>query len=352
MNTPGLTMRANGGVDLGLGHIVGAMRLGRLLEEAGTCSVTLRVNHDPGVERILANTSLAVEYARTAEDQEDITSTIHAALKRGDRGILFNYDKTGLDNRASFFHEVKDAGLQLLFQDNPVPGACEHADLLINALPHPPYEGYDPASLAHVLEGLEYFLLDESLIALRQNRRLGNTEAVRRILVAMGGGDVNDLTSQVLRGLDQAGFEGEVDVVLGHANRNHESVRETLGKSKLNVVLSSAVSDMPQRIQAADLGISALGLTTYEMAALGLPVILIPANVFNGVVAQEYVRQSGAALLSSVERFVSDARWLIDDAEVRASMIRSGERIGTRRGEIVAAIAKTLAVVPAGDPLA
>jgi spore coat polysaccharide biosynthesis protein SpsF len=103
----------------------------------------------------------------------------------------------------------------------------------------------------------------------------------------MGGGDQTNITGMVLDSLSMASFNGEVDVVLGAANPNEQLVREQFHRLQLKGQVSKGILNMGERIMAADLGFSALGLTTYEMAYLGLPALIIAGNPLNTEVAAQ-----------------------------------------------------------------
>lgn len=218
---------------------------------------------------------------------DDIEQLLAAARQRGWDGIVINLCKADLERYEHLFQSIKTAGLALIFMDNPIPPGCWQADLLINALPHPRYPGYDPSRHPACLDGLEYFLLDETHQRLRQQQRQIRPR-VERVLVAMGGGDADNTTAKVIEALALADFPGEVDVVLGAANPHQSAVRALFAASGLKGEVGAGRTDLADRIIAADLGFSVLGLTTYEMAALGLPVLLLPKAGLNLQVGELY----------------------------------------------------------------
>jgi spore coat polysaccharide biosynthesis protein SpsF len=191
--------------------------------------------------------------------------------------------------------------------DNPIPPSCQIADLVINALPHPDYLGYKDVDPGNRLEGLEYFILDERLEQLQKQQRQTNIN-VERILVAMGGGDEHNITLRVLEALKLAEFKGYMDVVLGSANPHLESIEEFFANATMEGEVNQSVNDLPDRIFAADIGFTAIGLTTYEMAALQLPVFIINGNELNNQVAKIYAFENplGYNLGASSELMVDE----------------------------------------------
>lgn len=321
-----LLIRADGDSQIGLGHIYGSIRMARFLSKALDLDIVFRTRFNPVSIELLHRSGFDFSIQPDLEPADEIRKIIQ--LHPQYQGILYNFCKRDLDRYSESFDQFRESGMKLIFQDNPLPPSCHHADLLINALPHPEYPGYDPAAISACLDGLEYFLVDESL----QKERTFTPEIqgeVSRILVAMGGSDADDLTSDVIKGLGMAGFQGSVDIVLGAANAKIAEVKNTLRDTGLKGEISRDVADLGRRMADADLGFSALGLTTYEMAYMGLPVVLLTRDPFNNMVAEGYSERYGAALTISgfagePERIASSFSKLNIDIPLRQEMSRKG----------------------------
>lgn len=293
--------RCDGDTRIGLGHIVGCLRLAKLIAQSLGFEAELQLRASPVAENLVRDAGFPVSTvpASIAPD-DDIEQLLAAARQRGWAGIVINFCKADLERYEHLFQSMKTAGLALIFMDNPIPPGCWQADLLINALPHPPYPSYDPSRHPACLDGLEYFLLDETHERLRQQQRQIRPR-VERVLVAMGGGDADNMTAKVIETLRLIDFDGEVDIVLGAANPHKKSLHSLFVSTGLRGSVNMSCPDLAERIMAADLGFSALGLTTYEMATLGLPAILLPQAGLNLKVAEIYCRDYNAA------RFVGSA---------------------------------------------
>ena len=105
-------------------------------------------------------------------------------------------------------------------------------------------------------------------------RRL-KEDTVRRILVSMGGVDMNNLTGSVLDQLSKVDLplNCEINVVVGTEFPHIDELKEQICSFPAKLTLDIGVDDMARRIVEADLGIGAFGVSTWERCCLGLPSI-------------------------------------------------------------------------------
>ncbi|WP_157496730.1 cytidylyltransferase domain-containing protein [Hahella ganghwensis] len=296
--------RCDGGATIGMGHVVGCLRMAQLLSQNLAWGIEFVCREESSVKRLVQKCGYSVEILPEDISPEADIERLLAKAKESDwSALVMNLCKRDLERYQIYFERLKSDGLRLVFMDNPLPPGWRSGDLLINALPHPDYPGYCPEEHAHCLDGLEYFLPGEYLSSLISSPSVSSLPAsskpapIKNILIAMGGADEPDVSSLVLRGLAQAGFSGRVDIVLGAACPNVEQVKETLTATGLDGEVSVNVSDLPERMCRADLGVTAVGLTTYEMAALGLPALIVANSEFNAEVAREYCHRYPIASL-------------------------------------------------------
>lgn len=288
--------RCDGGASLGMGHVVGCLRLARLLADELGWGAEFLVYEEPGVRELIQSEGFAVEQLPSGQSvAHDFRRLIEKASESDWSAVVMNFDRQGLENRQGMFADIRKAGLPLVFMDNPLPPGCYESDLLINALPHPDYPGYDPGHHPHCLDGLEYFLPQSKTKAAP---RLRTGQPIRRVLVALGGGDVEQLTVAVLKGLSVAGFAGWIDIVIGAASANSgPCIQRELETQALSGSVSVNVKDLHERMRVADMGVTALGLTTYEMAEAGLPALIVANSQFNATVAESYCQAYGLSRL-------------------------------------------------------
>lgn len=339
--------RCDGGPELGLGHIVGSVRLADLLRDRLGIQSAFLSRPDPTSVGLIRDRGFSVtELPSTARPADDLQLLARTAGDIGAVAVVINFSKGTLESFQSHFATLKESVPALVFMDNPLPPGWSLGDVVINALPHPDYEGYDPDSHPYCFDGLEYFLPDPRAQELRNSAPPREFRKVERVLVAMGGGASGPATIAVLNGLALAGYQGEVDVVVGRAaaDTDVESIRTVMQEHGLDASLTAGAEDLPERVLTADLGFSALGLTTYEMAYAGLPVLLLTTSELNAVAATRYCNEyATAAHIGRLEEsspaeisvHFSD---ITRDAEARRRMTSASRGVASCTGRILDAL--------------
>ena len=97
-----------------------------------------------------------------------------------------------------------------------------------------------------------------------------------RAIITMGGSDIGGLTPTVVRAFD--GFDLRVDAVVGPgcSERQELAVRTAATETDADVCVMRDPDDLVDRMLAADFGVSTASSTTYELLALGTPLVSIP----------------------------------------------------------------------------
>jgi spore coat polysaccharide biosynthesis predicted glycosyltransferase SpsG len=153
-----------------------------------------------------------------------------------------------------------------------------HADILLN-----PNFGASAAIRADgagttVLAGGAYAMLRPEFAVWRRRFRSIRTVA-RKVLVTMGGSDPENITQRVIEALTRLGAPGlETKVVAGPANPHVKTLEKVIASSKLPIQLLIDVPDMAALMGWADLAVSDVGSTCWELACLGVPAIVLAAT--------------------------------------------------------------------------
>ena len=328
-----LLFRCDGGTEIGLGHVVGSLRLAKLLAKELGIGAVFVVRESPVVQNLIQKAGFSVEpLSVDISPEEDVYRLIKKRRESEWTGIVINFCKDDLERYTPFFRKIKENSIFLIFMDNPLPLSYRMGDLLINALPHPDYDGYEPEKHPACLDGLEYFLPGVEKPSMSREKKIKSN--VERVLIAMGGGDQPNLTSMVLHALVEAHFKGDVDVVLGAACPHFGIIQENMQRLGLNGTVSRNVTDLHDRMMTADIGFSSLGLTTYEMAYCGLPVCIISGSRLNAEAAESYVKKYEAAWhLGCYEeiplKYIHNSfDALCGDRQTRRNMSNNGRVIG------------------------
>ena len=126
------------------------------------------------------------------------------------------------------------------------------------------------------LLGPQYALLRPEFRQLRPTSlaRRG-TPKLDRLLVFLGGSDVENETCKVIRGIQLSKRNWRrIDVVVGQSYPAVDDLRKELANLP-SAVLHIQTSEMAQLMQEADLAITAGGSVTWEKCALGLPSLVV-----------------------------------------------------------------------------
>lgn len=206
---------------------------------------------------------------------------------------------------------------------------------------------YPVSSDTIILAGANYRLLQPEFAALRRQKRRTGPNLV--VLVTFGGADTSNATRSVLLALDAVlDKTDKVIVVLGSLNVHRQNIEEILAQVSYRHELLQDVQNMAKIFERADLAVGAGGGTAWEMAAAGLPAVLVPVAL-NQEIGAEYLDRKGAAihlkgsLALQSARLTSTINELKESPERLAAMSSIGPMISDGKGaDRVCAIMRSL----------
>lgn len=257
-----VVISADGGPHIGYGHLV---RTGALAEEI------LSRGHD-------------VTYATTTPGYVDEVCPEGVATveldSRTDPGELINVvgtsvDVTVLDTYeadAEYQQRVRRETQLVVVADDTRHAVC--TDVLVNGNLYAENLEYDVVGAEPTwCLGPEYVLLRAEIQTLA-NEELVCRETAGRAVVTFGGSDVADLTPAAVRAFD--GTSVAVTAVLGPGVSDGSSVRAAASDVDVPVSVLRDPPDFASVLHDADFAVSACGSTTYELLALGTPMVCTP----------------------------------------------------------------------------
>ena len=95
------------------------------------------------------------------------------------------------------------------------------------------------------------------------------------LLVAMGGSDPAGLTLKAVRAVDRLDEDFESVVIVGAGFCHRQSLRDLLGQTRRRFTVREDVSEMSAAMAQADLAVCSFGMTSYELAAMGVPAVCV-----------------------------------------------------------------------------
>lgn len=141
------------------------------------------------------------------------------------------------------------------------------ADLVINAL-------YPTKDTKNIVGGEEYFIANKLFMFYKPINIRSN---VKNVFISFGGADPQDYTDRVLKMISTDEYKKYNFIcALGRAKHNIEELMKYNEYKNIEVVYD--VSNMPEIMSKCDVAITSRGRTSYELAILGIPLIVMAQN--------------------------------------------------------------------------
>ena len=266
---PTLIIRADAGPNMGTGHVMRCMGLAQawvahygVAEFACTGSPLSRIAEEGLVVNTIQTPRGSVMDARETVALANAKQASWVALD----GYHFKED---------YQKFLMDAGTKTLAVDDNRDCGFYHANIVVNPNLHA-RETMFSSREAHtrLLLGPQYaFLRKEFWGASRQKRAY--VQSPYRLLVTLGGADPHNITLKVLRALKlNPGLNLETKILVGQSNPHMPSLTQE-ARSIPKIELIRDAKNVGELMAWADFAVSAAGSTCWEMAASGLPGILI-----------------------------------------------------------------------------
>ncbi|MEL7152192.1 MAG: UDP-2,4-diacetamido-2,4,6-trideoxy-beta-L-altropyranose hydrolase [Pseudomonadota bacterium] len=184
------------------------------------------------------------------------------------------------------------------------------ADILVDANFGKTRDAYAPhvPDRCEILLGPAWFPMHPDFAGRRAATLLSReTRHLHRVLVAMGAVDLPNATARILKALGALPFAADLDVtvVLGQHAPALQEVRHIAETLPCACTVQVAITNMPERMADADLAIAAVGGTTWERCALGLPSLML-------TIADNQIPAATALHAAGIARYlgdVSDPSW-------------------------------------------
>jgi UDP-2,4-diacetamido-2,4,6-trideoxy-beta-L-altropyranose hydrolase len=286
-------LRTDASLEIGTGHVMRCLTLAQALRGRGArCRFVSRLHpghmvdalraagfdvlalpepelyEAAGETRGLYSSWLGADPAKDAEQTS-------AALRDGPADWLI-VDHYGIDER--WETAMRPACRRLLAIDD-LADRPHNCDMLLDQTfgrNSADYAGLVPGDCV-MLTGSGYALLRPEFTAGRPASLQRQRRQIRRLLIAMGGVDLHNVTSRVLLTLGACDllYDIEVDVVLGRQAPWQEKVRQVAGQLPFAVRVHVGIDAMAELMASCDLAIGAAGTTALERCCLGLPTIAL-----------------------------------------------------------------------------
>jgi UDP-2,4-diacetamido-2,4,6-trideoxy-beta-L-altropyranose hydrolase len=214
----------------------------------------------------------AIKLAVEPGTDEDAEQTAGLAQRHGAEWVVVD----GYHFGGRYQQIIKETGLKLFFIDDH--GHVDHylADFILNQNISATESLYKNREwYTQLLLGTSYVLLRKEFDRYRHWRREISPVA-RKVLVTFGGSDPHEVTGRVLTALRPM-LTGELECIaaVGGSNPKANQLQADWADFAPQVRIVTDASNMPELMAWADVTVSAIGTTSWELAFMGLPNVLI-----------------------------------------------------------------------------
>lgn len=304
-----LLIKTKGGHEQGLGDITGSIALAGRAVERGIDTKIVLEGEKPAIE-LVRNSGIAWEEEKTGSG---FFLLLDAFLPDA---VILNQ----LNSPPELVTEIKKRDILVATVDDTGPAAAS-ADLRFN----PEYVIAD-AYCGHTFIPLRLDYQQENL-----KERVVSKE-VRTILVTLGGSDTYGFTPKVVRAISNLPEEISITIIAGPSFQHNCELDLAIRDSHRTFNVIHNVKDMIPLMCSADIAICSAGLTLFELACLGIPVVIICAELFEEETAQ-YMENNGFGINLGFGEKVSEhaisqaVLSIISDYERRKSMSLKGKKL-------------------------
>ncbi len=329
-----MIIRADASPAIGAGHIMRCLALARAWHDSGGTAVFLsRCESGNLKKRIIEEGFEYIRIKKSHPHHSDLEITIDVFNNfDADWLVLDGYHFDG-----AYQKSIRNEEIRLLVIDDTNHLPAYHADILLNQNIYAPGIEYNHDSDTITLLGSKYVMLRREFLSYRDWKR-NIPEKSSRIIVTLGGSDQKNATRKIIEALilmDNPDLN--VKVVSGPVDSNTCNIGKTLENSCFDHELLSNVKDMPGLMAWADLAVSGAGITCWESAFMGLPILTLILAENQRETACEIQKYGFGINLGrpgklSVSMIAGAISKLYLDFNLRCEMSRNGESLIDGKG--------------------
>ncbi|MBX3054996.1 MAG: UDP-2,4-diacetamido-2,4,6-trideoxy-beta-L-altropyranose hydrolase [Anaerolineae bacterium] len=329
-----LLIRADGGTQMGTGHLMRCLALAQGWQEKGGEVLFVLAWETTAIEERLRQEGMQVAHLVGVEAGSEGDAAATAVLARQHHAWWIVVD--GYHFGGAYQKQIKDAGFSLLFIDDNAHADHYYADLVLNQ------NIYAQARLYQAREPYTRLLLGTSFVLLRREFwpwrgwQRPMPEVARHLLVTLGGSDSDNVTLKVIEALRQLVGEWEAVIVVGGQNPHYHKLATAVGDDP-RFHLRQNVLNMPELMAWADLAIAASGSTCWELAFMGLPSLFIVLAENQALLADGLATEGAGINLGwfhhlTTERITTELGHLRNSPEARKMLSHKARAVVEGRG--------------------
>ena len=260
---PKIVFWTEGGQGVGIGHLCRSLVIAKEFLRFGQPSLFV-INDDPYAKDRLSAEGFPFELGKL--DGNELPSIIGKAPKI----VIFDTKR----DMTALIQIIKPLGHKLILLDNITP-ARFGADVVIypSALFDNRPNRLDFAG--RVYGGAQYVPVDETYMKAREKCRMLKHQPPYHILVTMGGSDPRQLTYQIVSSLLCLSQPLDIKIVIGPAFTPDPRLSDMEQENDPKLRFIRGQDNLAFLMADSHIAITAVGTTLYELAAVGVPAIVI-----------------------------------------------------------------------------
>lgn len=253
-----ITIVAEGGASMGMGHIMRMLELARVLKKDVDVSFLSRSSernnalYQAGIDKVQKSGFEVAVYS--VEKLVDLLPYVSADLL-----LIDSYDVT----EEFFVYANKIVPVTAYMDDEKIIPIID-ANIVINQNIYGCDITYESSKTILKLLGIDYLILRDEFV---DNPPKIIQEDIKRIMITLGGSDNHNYTETILKQLYTQNYH--IRIVIGPAFA-HSNTLEKYRSSKMELCYDAKMSEI---MNWCDIAITSCGSTAYEILAMGVPAI-------------------------------------------------------------------------------
>lgn len=282
-----IIFKTDASINIGFGHLRRCVTLAKQLLKQG-CLVHFLINNNHAAINFLKQECL--EYNIVSEsDNENFIETQNKIEQLGAVILVVDSYRVQLE-------ELHKITIPKVYLDDLGTTDCVF-DLIVNPSI---FLKQDEMKDPRFLYGPRYALLREEF-----SRKIAKkvSDKVEKVLLTLGGSDPNNHTLQLLQCMHNKCPELEIVTILGPfftEEVKKEIVNYVIGKE--TITIEDSPGSLPLLMSEADLVVSAGGQTTYELAALGCPAIILSVADNQASNIEMFTKSGALCFIGSIDQ--------------------------------------------------
>ena len=260
-----ILFRCDGSSSLGMGHVVRCLSLADYFKDNYNIDINFAVRKSNVAIKKIKN-----KYKVMKSNEIDFSyfNWLLTCIKRTNSKILILDSRDNI-NPLDIRKLKKKTNIFVVTIDDPEDKKYEADQVFLH--PVPQNKNIDKKRLnGNIYEGWDFVILREIFTSTNWGSYPKNSK-VKKIFLSMGSTDYLNLTSKILKLMNKVGSPFKIDVVLGHGNENINSIEELSSQLNYEIKIYHKPKCIAKLMSNANLGIVSFGMTSYELASLGIP---------------------------------------------------------------------------------